>query len=37
MLELSVKLYDVDMKEKWDDFVLHHSVNGTFLQTRNFL
>lgn len=37
MPELSIRLYDKSMKEKWDDFVLHHSVNGTFLQTRNFL
>ena len=37
MLELSVNLYDRSMKEKWDDFVSHNSVNGTFQQTRNFL
>lgn len=37
MVELSVKLYDKSMREKWDDFVSCHSVNGTFLQTRNFL
>ena len=24
-------------QKKWDDFVLNQSINGTFLQTRNFL
>ncbi len=35
--KLNVKKYtDVD-KEEWDSFVLNDSVNGTFLQTMNFL
>ena len=25
------------MKKEWDDFVLRRSINGTFLQTRNFI
>lgn len=37
MTELRVVPYDGRSKEKWDDFVLNHSVNGTFLQTKNFL
>lgn len=32
-----VKKYTNEMKSKWDDFVMNHSVNGTFLQTKNFL
>ena len=37
MVELKIKSYDRSCREKWDDFVMNHSVNGTFLQTRNFL
>ena len=37
MIRLSIRLYDRDMKENRYYFVLHHSINGTFLQTRNFL
>lgn len=37
MLELKIKEYDECHKEKWDAFVMRHSVNGTFLQTKNFL
>lgn len=29
--------YEKGMKEKWDDFVLNQSCNGTFLQTMHFL
>ncbi|MBQ7866650.1 MAG: GNAT family N-acetyltransferase [Clostridia bacterium] len=29
--------YDESQCAKWDDFVMHHSVNGTFLHTRRFL
>lgn len=29
--------YTEAQQERWDRFVLHNSVNGTFLQTRNFL
>lgn len=37
MLELKIKPYDESYSGRWDDFVMKHSVNGTFLQTRNFL
>lgn len=37
MIELKIKTYDDNYSEKWDDFVMNHSVNGTFLQTKNFL
>lgn len=29
--------YDSSMKEKWDKFVMEESLNGTFMQTKNFL
>ena len=29
--------YDESQCAKWDDFVMNHSVNGTFLHTRRFL
>lgn len=29
-------VFDENASEKWDDFVLNHSSNGNFLQTRNF-
>lgn len=37
MLELRIEKYSADLKEKWDDFVMKQSMNGTFLQTRQFL
>lgn len=37
MVELEIKLYDGNNREKWDDFVMNRSVNGTFLQTKKFL
>jgi hypothetical protein len=37
MVDLKVKEYSSEYETKWDDFVLNHSVNGTFQQTRNFL
>jgi len=37
MIELKVKEYQNSDKEKWDAFVMKHSINGTFLQTKNFL
>lgn len=37
MLNLKIEKYIVGNEEKWDNFVLNQSVNGTFLQTRNFL
>jgi lipid II:glycine glycyltransferase (peptidoglycan interpeptide bridge formation enzyme) len=33
----SVIKYDNSSRKKWDDFIKNHSVNGTFLQSRNFL
>ncbi len=35
--EIIIKEYDESNIDAWDDFVLRKSVNGTFLQTRNFL
>lgn len=32
-----VKKYTEDMNKRWDKFVNEKSINGTFLQTRNFL
>lgn len=37
MLELKIMEYDSSHKEKWDCFVMEKSMNGTFLQTKNFL
>ncbi len=34
---ISVVEYDETYFDKWDDFVLNRSANGTFLQTRAFL
>lgn len=36
-MALAVQYYDSSMEEKWDDFVLNKSMNGTFLQTRRFI
>ena len=35
--ELSIQPYSESMEKEWDALVLQSSVNGTFLQTRNFL
>ncbi len=32
-----IRPYSDDLAPIWDDFVLNRSVNGTFMQTRNFL
>ncbi len=32
-----IVLYDEKHEGAWDEFVLHNSTNGNFLQTRNFL
>lgn len=37
MKEIIIKPYTSSQEDMWDDFVLNKSVNGTFLQTRNFL
>lgn len=34
---LRIEQYNDEFSEKWDEFILCDSVNGTFLQTRNFL
>ena len=34
---LEIILYDKEYEEKWDDFVINKSINGTFLQTKRFL
>lgn len=36
-MALIVQYYEPSMEEKWDDFVLNKSMNGTFLQTRKFI
>ena len=36
-MALTILPYEESMAEKWDAFVLDHSANGTFLQTRRFL
>lgn len=35
--EILIQQYNENWKTAWDKFVLQESVNGTFLQTRNFL
>lgn len=37
MVKLMITLYENQYKEEWDTFVMKHSINGTFLQTRRFL
>lgn len=32
-----VSMYEDQDEDKWDDFVLNKSMNGTFLQTRHFI
>lgn len=32
-----IEFYKEDYGEKWDDFILNKSMNGTFLQTRRFI
>lgn len=34
---LRLQLYEDKYEKRWDEFVLHNSLNGTFLHTRNFL
>lgn len=34
---LRIKKYSCELEKYWDAFVLENSINGTFLQTRNFL
>ena len=36
-MQLTVERYESKLQERWDSFVMEHSVNGTFLQTRRFL
>ena len=37
MRDIVIKPYETKHEYEWDEFVLEKSVNGTFLQTRNFL
>lgn len=37
MLELKIMEYNEEFKQKWDSFVMRQSVNGTFLQSKQFL
>ncbi|WP_163195717.1 GNAT family N-acetyltransferase [Clostridium thermarum] len=37
MTGLKIEVFQDSFSEKWDKFVLQESINGTFLQTRNFL
>lgn len=34
---MKISFYTAQEENEWDDFVMNRSVNGTFLQTRNFL
>lgn len=34
---IHLQLYEDKYEKRWDEFVLHNSLNGTFLHTRNFL
>lgn len=36
-MKFSVVRYDESYENRWDRFVMSNSINGTFLQTRNFL
>ena len=35
--DIEICLYTEELKDKWDRFVLTESMNGTFLQSRQFL
>lgn len=35
--DISIIDYDDSWEGKWDEFVMNHSINGTFLHTRRFL
>lgn len=37
MINLKIEQYNKDFEKKWDKFILSDSLNGTFLQTKNFL
>ncbi len=34
---MTIQWYEEKYEKLWNDFVLHKSINGTFLQSRNFL
>lgn len=36
-MRYKIERYTAEMQQKWDDFVLIESINGTFLQTRRFI
>lgn len=37
MSKYQFERYETSLKNKWDDFILNRSINGTFLQTRTFI
>ena len=37
MMEINIVRYNDSFENKWDDFIEKESLNGTFLQSRNFL
>ena len=37
MADISIIPFIKEYEERWDEFVLKKAVNGTFLQTREFL
>lgn len=37
LMNLSIEKLSIENNEKWDNFVMKDSVNGTFLQSRRFL
>lgn len=36
-MDLSIREFTSEDIKQWDEFILNESINGTFLQTRNFL
>lgn len=36
-MALNLEYYTKENEKEWDEFVLNKSINGTFLQTRNFI
>jgi len=36
-MPFTIRPYDAAQAQRWDDFVLQHAMNGTFLQSRRFL
>ena len=36
-MSYTIRPYDESLSGKWDEFVMQHAMNGTFLHTRRFL